>query len=195
MEIIGKVSCKIEICNVTQNYENRKANNLQFWLPLARNTEPTIQSQNGHANNSRNPFDNRMEKHINKRCNKLEENACETSRCQNTDKQNFRRFKFVTSKNFSPTMPQFNKWKTNQSSENGNYEYRATLHQRICDGVHVINKHLIPLLLILFFPLIIFAYFLFQFRDFGFMLVGMNSFIMYGALWGYTIKSSSKEKI
>jgi len=57
MEITGKVSCKINICNVTQNYKNRKANNLQFWFPFARNTEPTIQSQNGNANNSRNPFE------------------------------------------------------------------------------------------------------------------------------------------
>ena len=194
MEIIGKVSCKIKICNVTQNYKNRKASNLQSWFPLTRSTEPTIQSQNGNANNCRNPFDNQMEKHVNKRCSKLKENTCEKSRCQNADKQNFRRFKFMTSKNLSPMIPQFNKWKTNQSSDNGNYEYRATLHQRIYEVVHVLNKHLISLLLILFFPLIVFAYFLFQIGDFGFMLVGMTFFIMYGASWGYAIRGSQKEK-
>lgn len=178
--------------NIAENNDQKNNNNPNFSRKPIGITEPKIQNQHKRSNNRWNPLFYLKQQNINKGSSKFKKNPTNNYGNKKPEKQNLRGFKFMITKNFAPSMTHFDKRKTNQSTYNCNHNDSASLHQCIDYITHVISKNLIVFLIILFFPLILFAYALFLVNHFGIFLIGTSFFMVYGLAWGYLFNHSSK---
>jgi|SRR3989304_2128698 len=88
---LSKIICKIKISHIANNHKTEYSNNSPNNRKSARLAEPSVQSQSGYSNQSRNPHNVSQDKFADERCGNIEENSHEktdtTTPTNNTERE------------------------------------------------------------------------------------------------------------